>query len=178
MLKVSHIRQLPFQRFLGQYYYCDSSPEEKVNVIDKIQCDEGDIDCAVNENQQSVLCHDGCIHESIKSILSSSPKLKRSPTVVAKALNYLVNGTDYKLIEDPKQFKQDYDYFYQYGKSPLTPLSAYDHFDTSGIEKPKIEHEKLTFYVERNTVPYQVSCQLPIDDNKPLVKMEMLNPID
>lgn len=159
---------------------------QPVNLIDRIKTNEIEIDCCVEANtNRKVLTCSGEHHYSFRKFLSEAPK-NIDLSALAKALNYLLNGLEGFVITDPDTYRKEHEKLVTLSATTdprlieLNQLNFYcqDNFDTSKIEPPKILEASFEFFIDIHHTPYKISCGWPVDTDPPVIKKEVLPPVN
>lgn len=161
-------------------------PESSVlSLIDIIQTKGMAINCCFDRKRHVKVL--SCSGENLYSFNSFISLLARNPeiddaTILAKALNYLIDDEGGQVITDPQKFKKEYADLYSYDPTKMPDfngefffhLSQQEHYDTSVIEPPRIIDTKLVFYIEIRHTPHKVTCEWPVVTDPPSYKRETL----
>lgn len=124
-------------------------------------------------------------YTSLKSFLHEFPKLvsEASPIALARLVNFFKKGTESTVIEEPETYKREYKdqlEMEKYSfKLSLSSLMCYGEFKVEEITAPHFEdgeRKKLVFYV-KNTIPYKVTCECPLEGDESEVRYELLEQV-
>ncbi|MCB1080217.1 MAG: hypothetical protein KDK69_00195 [Chlamydiia bacterium] len=134
-----------------------------------LRCDRGPYTPSLFVNGQKI--------EDLKELSVKISKENNLP-VLAKAINFLLFGEEYQVIDDKKAFIERYEErIREEERNPsLEPaLSHYGRFNLEQLKEPRIEGKKLVFYAERHdAVPFKISCDLSEDGKKPRASCKVL----
>lgn len=125
------------------------------------------------------------IHTSLFSLSKILPEViqSKNQTLLAKIINFLVSGVQFEIIENPESYKTSYKSQYEAESNSFDFLNlsliSYGKFNVDEVSTPYIKKGEtgkknvLIFYV-KNTLPYRVTCELPIDQAAPKCHYELL----
>eukprot|EP01117_Protostelium_nocturnum_P016064 TRINITY_DN6292_c0_g1_i1.p1 TRINITY_DN6292_c0_g1~~TRINITY_DN6292_c0_g1_i1.p1 ORF type:complete len:142 (+),score=2.59 TRINITY_DN6292_c0_g1_i1:445-870(+) len=118
----------------------------------------------------NILVRGQLLVSSLSDLLESIPELQSHPFSLAVAVNHLANEQMFKVIGDPKDFKQWYISRYEDPTNSLE-LSKYPIPPFDNIAIPLIDRNILTFFAvnSNNGFPYRVDLNLLTDlEKKPV----------
>jgi hypothetical protein len=136
-----------------------------------------------DRNNQPVIQAEGRSYRLPANLLDDFPVLKEGYTVVktAQLINFLMTGVEFRLIENPEKFREDYLQQIESERSGfdtghLARISDYGIFDVSRVRNPIINEDNLVFFVknESNNLPYKVSLEFPLTNPIPKATYTLL----
>lgn len=156
----------------GLYPASSSTKEDPEELITTIEEHGIELHCSFNPlRQERYISYQGNKYTEIKNLITASENIANNLLLIAKALIYLINEQDSRLINDPDSFRDEYEK--QYSKNPR--LSQYDHYNIKEIEIPKITNDVFIFFIEKDFLPRRISCKWPIE-LQPQISCEILQP--
>jgi hypothetical protein len=121
--------------------------------------------------QRRVVQTAGDAFDAVSPLVAAAPELKQAENLglYCGAVNFLARGRDYRLILDPKSFKDRYESRYK-AEDPKVPfqegvarLRDFGHSNLEEVMAPQLRGKSVVFYVEDDYlgIPYRVTAPGP-----------------
>lgn len=172
---VDHSHCYPYSPSLPDFYY---RPISDFNFQSEEETSDKEDDSVEIQGKTIRFTFDGCkpaiscdnkmmtsIQEVLREIPPPHPKHLEDVKTWASIITYL---NDYDYIDNPEKFKHDYK-IQAWKEHYLISLQAhYPSLSTQGIDieevsSPRLENQKLIFYVKRHGMPYRITVAFQVN---------------
>lgn len=154
-----------------------TTPAKIINVGKKIA-----LECYLEAGKTPYIIYEKKRFDHLHAIIKAIPDLANPKQLepLACLVNFMAKGEEYQIIENTKQFQEEYLNQIEFERNSLDyiPDRLIDHgiFDVKVMHSPRIINDEFIFFVKnmQSGIPNRVNCPYPISNENPKILYQLL----